>query len=195
MAKQLAHLLEPHRPLFIEEPLLSEHLEGIRELSGLTTTPIALGERLYSRWDVKPFLTPTPCVDILQPDISHVGGISEIRRIASMCEAWDVALAPHCPLGSIALGACFQVAAATPNHTMQEMSLGIHYNRDAGEEDIDTYLKDKSTFGITNGFVELSTKPGLGIEIDEEVVRAKSMNSNPWRTGSFFGEDGSIREW
>ena len=195
MAKQLAHLLEHHKPLFIEEPLLSEHVEAIRELSKLITTPIALGERLYSRWDIKPFLTPTPCVDILQPDISHVGGISEIRRIASMCEAWDVAIAPHCPLGSIALAACLQVAAATPNHTIQEMSLGIHYNIDAGEEDIGTYVKDKSVFNVKNGFVDVLGKPGLGIEIDEEVVRAKSSGAKPWRTAGFFGEDGSIREW
>ena len=195
MAKQLAHLLEPHKPLFIEEPLLSEHVEGIREIAGLTTTPIALGERLYSRWDVKQFLTPTPCVDILQPDISHVGGISEIRRIASMCEAWDVAIAPHCPLGSIALAACLQVAAATSNHVIQEMSLGIHYNTAAGEEDIGTYVVDKSVFQVQNGFVGISSKPGLGIDVDEDLVRAKSKDAKSWRTGGFFGEDGSIREW
>jgi galactonate dehydratase len=70
MAKQLAKLLEPHGPLFIEEPLLSEHPEGIAQLSALTTTPIALGERLYSRWDFKPFLA-SGSVDIIQPDISH----------------------------------------------------------------------------------------------------------------------------
>ena len=195
MAKQLVRLLEPHRPLFIEEPLLSEHVEGIRELASLTTTPIALGERLYSRWDVKPFLTPTPCVDILQPDISHVGGISEIKRIATMCEAFDVAIAPHCPLGSIALAACLQVAGSLPNHVIQEMSLGIHYNTEAGAEDIATYVKDAAAFEIKDGYVELSKQPGLGIEVDEEMVRLKSEGAKPWRTGGFFGEDGSIREW
>ena len=196
MAKQLAHLLEPHRPLFIEEPLLSEHVEGIRELAGLTTTPIALGERLYSRWDVKPFMSPTPCVDIIQPDISHVGGISEIRRIATMCEAFDVAIAPHCPLGSIALAACLQVAAATSNHVIQEMSLGIHYNTEAGTEDIATYVKNVEAFEVNDGFVKLSRLPGLGIEIDEDMVRKKSEGARSWRTGGFFSDkDGSIREW
>ena len=195
MAKQLAHLLEPHRPLFIEEPLLSEHIEGIRELASLTTTPIALGERLYSRWDMKPFLTPIPCVDILQPDISHVGGISEIRRIATMCEAFDVALAPHCPLGSIALAACLQVAAATSNHVIQEMSLGIHYNTEAGSEDIVTYVRNVEAFEVEEGFVKLSRLPGLGIEVNEKIVRLKSEDARPWRTGGFFGEDGNIREW
>lgn len=91
MAKQLAKLLEPHQPLFIEEPLLSEHPEAIKAFSQHTTTPIALGERLYNRWDVKPFLESSS-IDILQPDVSHCGGISEIRRIAAMCEAYDVGL-------------------------------------------------------------------------------------------------------
>lgn len=127
MAKQLAKALEPHQPLFIEEPLLSEHSEGIKQLSTLTTIPIALGERLYSRWDVKRFLRDTS-IDILQPDISHCGGISEIRRIASMAEAYDVAVAPHCPLGPIALAACMQIAMCTPNFVIQEMGLTIHYN-------------------------------------------------------------------
>ena len=86
MAKQLARALEPLRPLFIEEPLLSEHAEAIAQLSTLTTIPIALGERLYSRWDIKPFLEAAS-VDILQPDLSHAGGISEVRRMAAMAEA------------------------------------------------------------------------------------------------------------
>lgn len=94
MAKQLAKALEPHRPLFIEEPLLSEHIGGIKALAQVTSTPIALGERLHSRWDVRPFLE-AGCVDILQPDVCHVGGISEMKRIAAMAEAYDVALAPY----------------------------------------------------------------------------------------------------
>ncbi|KDB22558.1 hypothetical protein H109_05526 [Trichophyton interdigitale MR816] len=125
MAKQLAKMVEPFQPLFIEEPLLSEHPEGIKQLSSQTTTPIALGERLYSRWDVKRFLEDGS-VDILQPDISHCGGISELRRIAAMAETYDVAIAPHCPLGPIALAACMQVDLSIPNFVIQEMSLGIH---------------------------------------------------------------------
>lgn len=109
MAKQLAKLLEPHEPLFIEEPLLSEHPEAVKQFSQHTTIPIALGERLYSRWDVKPFLE-SGCIDILQPDVSHCGGISEIRRIAAMCEAYDVGLGmslhPPSPLWWVASSTC-----------------------------------------------------------------------------------------
>ncbi|KAL8667289.1 MAG: hypothetical protein Q9202_000862 [Teloschistes flavicans] len=196
MAKQLAKALEPHKPLFIEEPLLSEHHEGIKQLSGLTTIPIALGERLYSRWDVKRFLHDTS-IDILQPDISHCGGISEIRRIASMAEAYDVALAPHCPLGPIALAACIQVAMCTPNFTIQEMGLTIHYNteHEGGAYDIKNYIKDAGVWDVREGYVEGLKGPGLGVEVDEEEVRRVAKTANAWPPKGFVGPDGSIREW
>lgn len=194
MAKQLAKALEPHRPLFIEEPLLSEHSEGIKQLSDLTTCPIALGERLYSRWDVKRFLRDAS-VDVLQPDISHVGGISEIRRIASMAEAYDVSIAPHCPLGPIALAASMQVAVATPNFVIQEMSMGIHYNTEAGDHDLASYLKDPSVFEVDDGFVKAPTGVGLGIDVDEAEVRKVAATAPPWLPKEFYGADGGIREW
>ncbi|KAI4158962.1 MAG: hypothetical protein LQ342_006996 [Letrouitia transgressa] len=194
MAKQLARALEPHCPLFIEEPLLSEHSEGIRQLSSLTTIPIALGERLYSRWDVKRFLHDTS-VDVLQPDISHCGGISEIRRIASMAEAYDVAIAPHCPLGPIALAACMQVDMCTPNFTIQEMGLQIHYNTEAGAYDILNYVKDPSVWDVKDGYVEGLRGVGLGIEVDEEEVRSVAKTAGAWAPKGFLGPDGSIREW
>lgn len=194
MAKQLARALEPYGPLFIEEPLLSEHAEGIKQLSKLTTCPIALGERLYSRWDVKRFLSDTS-VDILQPDISHCGGISEIRKIAAMAEAYDVALAPHCPLGPIALAACMQVAMCTPNFVIQEMSLGIHYNVEAGEYDICNYIQDRTVWDVKDGYVEGLKGIGLGIEVDEEEVRKVAANAIAWQPKGFMGPDGSIREW
>ena len=194
MAKQLAKALEPYHPLFIEEPLLSEHSEGIKQLSNLTTCPIALGERLYSKWDVKRFLQDTS-VDILQPDISHCGGISEIRKIASMAEAYDVAIAPHCPLGPIALAACCQFAMSTPNFVIQEMGLGIHYNRAAGAYDINNYIKDASVWNVKDGYIEGLKGAGLGIEVDEEEVRRVAETADHWRSGFFFGPDSAIREW
>ncbi|KAI0390877.1 galactonate dehydratase [Xylariaceae sp. FL0594] len=200
MAKQLAAALEPHRPLFIEEPLLSEHPEAIKQLAGLTTIPIALGERLYTRWDVKRFLEDAS-VDILQPDVAHAGGISETRRIAAMAEAYDVAVAPHCPLGPVAFAACLQLALAVPNFAILEMSLGMHYNTDVdagkGEFDLLTYLKDPTVFAITGdgGYVKAPTGYGLGIEIDEDVVRSVAKDTRPWQCMVFHGPDGSIREW
>ncbi|KAL4975186.1 enolase C-terminal domain-like protein [Aspergillus desertorum] len=165
MAQQLAYKLAPHEPLFIEEPLLSEHPESVAALSKLVLIPIGFGERLHTRWDIKPFLE-SASVSILQPDICHVGGISEIRRIATMAEAYDVALAPHCPLGPIALAASLQVDAVSANFAIQEMSLGIHYN--AGSADIDTYIKNPEVWKVQDGLVDLLNGPGLGIEIEEE---------------------------
>ncbi|KAF3032968.1 hypothetical protein E8E12_001775 [Didymella heteroderae] len=194
MAKQLARALEPHHPLFIEEPLLSEHIGGIKQLSELTTCPIALGERLHSRWDVRPFLEQG-CVDILQPDISHVGGISEMKRIAAMCETYDVALAPHCPLGPIALAACVQVNASVSNFVIQEMSLGIHYNSQNGDQDLTSYTKNPEVWDVEEGYIKLMDGPGLGIEVDEEQIRRLSKDSTAWLTPGFIGPGGEIREW
>ena len=196
MARQLAALLAPHRPMFIEEPLLSEHVEGIKAFSQSVSCPVALGERLHSRWDVKPFLE-SACVDVLQPDISHVGGISELRRIAAMAEAYDVAIAPHCPLGPVAFAASLHVALSSPNFSILEMSLGMHYNTEAGDDiDLLTYMKDPETFDIgPGGYIKAPGKYGLGIEIDEDKVRAVAKETKPWQCKVFYGPDGSIREW
>ncbi|PYI12332.1 hypothetical protein BO78DRAFT_402266 [Aspergillus sclerotiicarbonarius CBS 121057] len=178
MAIQLAHKLAPHEPLFIEEPLLSEHPESVAALSKLVPIPIALGERLHSRWDVKPFLE-SASISILQPDISHVGGISELRRIAVMAEAYDVALAPHCPLGPIALAANIQVDAVSANFAIQEMSLGIHYNQ--GSADLETYIKNRDVWTVKDGMLDLPRGPGLGIELDEDKIRAATADAKAWR--------------
>jgi len=126
MAKVL--IKEPYKLMFIEEPVLSEHEEALKEIARISSTPIALGERLYSRWDFKRVLQGG-YADIIQPDPSHAGGITETRKIASMAEAYDVALAMHCPLGPIALAANLQLYAVCYNAFTQEQSLGIHYNQ------------------------------------------------------------------
>jgi galactonate dehydratase len=192
MAKQLARALEPLKPLFIEEPLLSEHLEAIRQLSALTVIPIALGERLYSRWDFKP-LFESAAVDIVQPDLSHAGGLSECRRIAAAAETYDVAIAPHCPLGPIALASCVQLALLAPNFVIQEMSLGIHYN--SQEFDLLTYLKNPEVFEVKEGMVEALQGSGLGVEIDEARVREAARTPHRWRNPVWRGPDGGVREW
>jgi galactonate dehydratase len=194
MAKQLAAALAPHHPLFIEEPLLSEHITGIQQLASQTSIPIALGERLHSRWDVRPFLE-AGCVDILQPDISHVGGISELKRIANMAETYDVAIAPHCPLGPIALAACVQVDCTLSNFSIQEMSLGIHYNTAAGDQDLTSYTKNPEVWDVKDGYIGLMGGPGLGIEVDEEMVRRLSKDAKAWVSPGFIGPGGEVREW
>jgi len=191
MAKQLAKVLEPLGLLFIEEPLLSENPEGLRQIAELVSTPIALGERLYSRWDFKPFLE-AGVVDIIQPDLSHAGGILECRKIAAMAEAYDVAVAPHCPLGPLALASCLQLAACTPNVAIQEMSLGIHYNVGA---DLFTYCKRKEQLEPQDGYLPIPEGPGLGVDIDEDVVRDLHKDRHRWRNPIWRSKDGSFAEW
>ncbi len=191
MAKQLIAALEPLRPLFVEEPLLSENVEAIVQLSRLTNLPLALGERLYSRWDFKPFLEAA-AVDIIQPDLSHAGGLSECKRIAAMAEAYDVGVAPHCPLGPMALAACMQLALTTPNFVIQEMSLGIHYN--VGH-DLLSYMRNPEVFDVRDGMVAALSGPGLGVEIDEDMVREAARDAPSWRNPIWRGQDGSFREW
>lgn len=192
MARQLAAALAPLRPLFIEEPLLSENIEGLAQLAAMTNIPVALGERLYSRWDFKPFLVQG-IVDIIQPDLSHAGGISECKRIATMAEAYDVAIAPHCPLGPIAFASCMAIAVSTPNFVIEEMSLGIHYNTDG--YDLLTYLRDPTIFAVVDGFVAAPTGPGLGIDINEELVRDLAKTPHRWRNPVWRLPDGYVAEW
>ncbi len=191
MAKQLLRLLEPQRPLFVEEPLLSDNLEGLAELKASTSIPIALGERLYSRWDFKPILE-RGLADIVQPDLSHAGGISEVRRIAAMAESSDIAIAPHCPLGPLALAACLQIAACTPNHVLQEMSLGIHYQ---GLGDLTTYVLNPEVFSPGDGYLPIPAGPGLGVTIDEDKVRDAGKTPHRWRNPIWRQSDGGLAEW
>lgn len=191
MAKQLAKVLEPLGLLFIEEPLLSENPEGLAQIANLVSTPIALGERLFSRWDFKPFFD-NRSVDIIQPDLSHAGGLSECRRIAAMAEAYDIAVAPHCPLGPLALAACLQFAACTPNVAIQEMSLGIHYN--VGH-DLLNFCTSKEALTPVDGYLPIPEAPGLGITIDEDAVREAHKDRHRWRNPVWRQQDGSFAEW
>ncbi len=191
MAKVLAKELDAFKLMFIEEPVLPQNNEALREIVRYTSTPIATGERMFSRWDFKNLLMDG-YVDIIQPDLSHAGGISECKKIASMAEAFDVAVAPHCPLGPIALAACIQLDACTPNVFIQEQSLGIHYNESS---DLLDYLKDPSVFKYSNGFVDIPKGPGLGIEIDEQKVLEAAKEGHNWKNPVWRNEDGTVAEW
>ncbi|PWS44605.1 galactonate dehydratase [Streptomyces sp. FT05W] len=188
-AKILPHLA-PYNPLFVEEPVLPEYTHRLRDLVAGSPVPLATGERLFSRTDVLPALTAG--VAVIQPDLSHAGGISEVRRIASLAETFDVLLAPHCPLGPVSLAASLQVAFSTPNFLIQEQSIGIHYNVGAGPLD---YLADPTPLDFHEGHFLRSTAPGLGIDVDERAVRAADDTVEDWHNPIWRHADGSFAEW
>jgi galactonate dehydratase len=189
-ARRLLPLLEPLLPFFVEEPTTPEYTRDLAKLTSMTSIPIATGERLFSRWDFRDAFAAG--ISIAQPDISHAGGISEVRRIAAMAEAYDIAVAPHCPLGPITLAASLQIDLSIQNFLVQEQSLGIEYNK--GNELLD-YLVDPSVFAFTDGSIAPLTGTGLGIELDEERIRAEAQTPHNWRSPLTFHPDGSFAEW
>ncbi|MGG7058827.1 galactonate dehydratase [Clostridium nigeriense] len=191
MAKVLAKELEPYKLMFLEEVVLPENEEAFKEIAQHTATPLSTGERLYSRWGFKNIIKEG-IIDIIQPDIALCGGILEARKIAAMAEAFDIAVAPHAPYGPIALAATLQLDVCTPNVFIQEQSLGIHYNKGF---DLLDFVKNKEIFQYKDGFLEIPTKPGLGLEIDEELVEKVSAEGLYWRNPSWKNYDGTIAEW
>lgn len=191
MAKVLAKELEPFKLMFIEEPVLAENNEALKAIQALVSTPIATGERMFSRWDFKQiFMQGT--VDIIQPDLSHAGGITEVKKIATMAEAYDVALAPHCPLGPVSFAAALQIDFNVINAFIQESSIGIHYNEGA---DLLDYINNAEDFQIKEGYISLLQKPGLGIDINEDLVKELSKRAPDWKNPLWYNADGSVTEW
>src|SRR5919199_3995271 len=184
-AKRLVHALEPYHPFFIEEPVQCQNVDVLADIAHSTSTPIATGERLFTKWGFREVLEKR-AASILQPDLSHAGGIMEPRLIAGMAQAYYAGIAPHCPLGPIAFAACLQLDAAIPNFLCQEG--GRH-----ATEALDGYLK--TPFRHDGGFVPLPTGPGLGIELDEESMHAKDLIGHDWQNPKAWAEDGAAIDW
>ena len=179
MAIALADVLKPYRPFFIEEPVQCENVDALVNVARSTPIPIATGERLYGRHGFRQVIEKDAAA-ILQPDLSHAGGLTEVRKIAAMAESHYMAMAPHCPLGPIALAACIQFALCTPNFLIQERGhLG------------EGYLKNP--FTIRGGYLSIPEGPGLGIEVDEAAVRAMAWEE--WQTPREFQADGGVADW
>ncbi|WP_291291130.1 galactonate dehydratase [Enterococcus sp.] len=191
MAKVLAKALEPYHPMFLEEVVLPENEEYFSNVANSVAIPLATGERLYTRWQFKSIFQQG-AIDIIQPDVALCGGILETRKIAAMAEAYDIAVAPHAPYGPIALAATLQVDACTPNVFIQEQSLGIHYNKGF---DLLDFVKNKEIFQYKNGYVDLPTKPGLGLEMDEERIKEIAQEGLIWTNPQWKNYDGTIAEW
>ena len=170
--------------------MVPENSHLFRDLVAHTSVPISTGERLYTRQEFLPVLDAG--VAVVQPDLSHAGGITEVRKIASLAEAHGALLAPHCPMGPIALASCLQVGFSTINHVIQEQSLGIHYNVGADLLDV---LLDPAPLTSVDGFIGRWDAPGLGLDIDEAAVREADRKPHGWRGPIWNHPDGSFAEW
>ena len=179
-AMVLIKALEPYHPMFIEEPIQCQDVDGMADIARKTHLPIATGERVYTKWGFRELLEKRAC-SIVQPDLSHAGGIFETRLIAGIAESYYAAVAPHCPLGPISLAACLQLDASIPNFLAQEHTM-------FGEE----YLKEPFVF--KDGYVELPRKPGLGIELDDDKMEDKI--DHDWKNQeAYHPDDGSVVDW
>jgi galactonate dehydratase len=181
-AQLLIKALEPYQPFFIEEPVQCQNVRVLADVARKTHIPIATGERIFTKWGFREILEQRAAA-ILQPDLSHAGGIFECRLIAGMAESYYVGIAPHCPLGPIAFAACLQLDTSIPNFVIQEqpmMALG------------DGYLKQP--FIVKDGFIEIPKLPGLGIELDEDAMADKI--GHDWRNPQIYHpDDGSVVDW
>ena len=179
-AKLLIRALEPYQPMFVEEPINCQEHDIMAEIARGTFLPIATGERVFTKWGFREVLEKKAAT-VLQPDLCHAGGITEVRLIAGMAEAFYATIAPHNPLGPISLAAGVQMAASIPNFLCQEqVSLG------------EGYLK--KPFTVRNGYLDLPTGPGLGIELDENAMADKIGHN--WRNPeSYDADDGAAVDW
>lgn len=191
MVGRLAEELETYDPMFYEEPVLPENTNNLAEIAAQTTVPLAIGQRLYSRWDFAP-LIEDGAIDILQPSPSHAGGISEVKKIASNAETADIMISLNCPLGPISFAACLQLDMSIPNAIVQAQNLDIDT---PNETDLLRYLDDPTIFNFDNGNVSVPDGPGLGVSMDEGEIRMQSQSEINWQNPIWHHDDGSIAEW
>ena len=183
LAIEVCNEIKGMRPLFVEEPVPQENVDALKLVSDHVPFPIATGERLLTRWGFREIFEKH-AVALIQPDVSHVGGISELEKVANMAEVYYIHVMPHCAIGPVAFAACLQVDAAVPNFLVQEQidfSLGRGMLQEPWE--------------VKDGYVELPTKPGLGIELDEQLLK-EHCEYREELGGEYYHEaDGSVADW
>ena len=177
----LIKALEPYQPYFYEEPVQCQNVDAMADLARKTHIPIATGERIFTKWGFREILEKR-AASILQPDVCYAGGITELRLIAGMAEAYYVPIAPHNPQGPCSLAASCQIAASIPNFLIQERGTNTY-------EDL-----LKVPFKAENGFLPLPTESGLGIEIDEDKLMAQVGEPREY-PHTYDRDDGSVVDW
>jgi galactonate dehydratase len=177
--------LAPGRPFFVEEPLPPQDVAGMKSLARRTHVPLAAGERLVDRWEFEP-LFKARAIDIAQPDLCHVGGFTEARKIAAMAEVAGAGIAPHNPLGPLAGVAALHFDVATPNFVIQEEMVGAvpWYNEVL-----------HGPIRMLDGYWQVPEAPGLGVEIDEAVAARYPFKQEVMAATEAVLPDGTIVDW
>lgn len=181
-AALLVKALEPHHPWFYEEIVQALNVDVMAEIAKKTHIPIATGERVFTKWGFREVIEKRAAT-ILQPDICYAGGITELKVIAGMAEAYYTPIAPHNPQGPCSLAASLQIAASVPNFLVQER----------GDNEYDDLLA-KPLAPVKGGYRPIPTEPGLGIEIDENKLMAQVGEPKSYRT-AYDPDDGSVVDW
>jgi len=183
LAIEICHELKGMRPMFVEEPVPQENVAALRQVAERAPVPIATGERLLTRWGFRE-VCEQQAAAYLQPDVSHVGGITEMKKVANLAEIYYMHLAPHCAIGPVALAAALHVDAVIPNFLIQEQ--------------IDASLGDgllRESWVVHDGHIDLPTQPGLGFEIDEREAEQQREYAEELGGEFYHPADGSVADW
>ncbi len=183
LAIEICHEIKDMRPMFVEEPVPQENIDALKLVTDHVTFPIATGERLLNRWEFRQVFEKQAAAYI-QPDCSHAGGITELKKIANMAEAYYIHVLPHCAIGPVAFTSCIHVDAVIPNFLAQEQ---VDQALGAG------ILTER--WQVVDGHVELPDKPGLGIEIDETEMNNRVPYQEELGGEHFYDTDGSVADW
>ncbi len=188
LAVEVCHEIKGMRPMFVEEPVPQENPDALKHVSDHVPFPIATGERLLSRWEFREVIEKQAAA-LLQPDVAHCGGPSELKRIANYAETYYQHIMPHCAIGPLALAACMLVDAVVPNFLIQEQ--------------VDAGLGNgllKKEWEVIDGHIPLWTTPGLGVDVDEtEATRPYTGEQYGYHRelgGEYYYEnDNSVADW
>ncbi len=183
LAIELCHELKGMRPMFVEEPVPQENVAALRQVAERSAVPIATGERLLTRWGFRE-VCEQQAAAYLQPDVSHVGGITELKKVANLAEIYYMHIAPHCAIGPVALAAALHVDAVVPNFLIQEQ--------------IDASLGDgllREPWLVQDGHIDLPTRPGLGFVIEEREAEQNRTYQEELGGEFYHPTDGSVADW
>jgi len=173
MARDFCKEAEPYKPMWVEEPSQIELIEEMEQLRNHTSVPLATGERHLNKFEFSD-MCARQLVDYVQPDIVHAGGITEMKKIGALAEAFRIELAPHNPQSEVSTVASMHICACTPNAVILETG--------SGQTPFFKDLFNGGLFEVEDGYAALPDRPGLGITLNEDIAARYPYQPKPWHT-------------